>query len=281
MAKQITVPELIAIADKISPLPNSARKALEILRHPEPDMNKLAEVISTDQVMAAAVLHWVNSAAFSTANKISSVRMAVVYLGLTSVKSIILMQGLSDSLTGSVPNYGLLKGELWHRSMGMAVGCRLLTRHLGIRLSDEAYNAGLLCDMGLLPFDAYFARNGIKANRLPRIQDLEIEVSGVTHKQLGAEIARHWQFPRSIQDSIFFHDNPSQCPDEAHRILAAATHVANAMLVQQGIGKNIDSGARDPLAFQLMGINEAGLPGLYERVKPFLEESEILIGLSI
>jgi len=281
MDQKYSVDELVVIAEKISPFPAAAKKAIEILRGSEPDLAKLAEVISTDQVLAGLVLRWANSASFSLTYKVSSVRQAILYLGLVSVKTIILMNSFSGQFACAVSNYGFSKGDLWRHSVGMAVGAQLLTRPFGHSLADEAYNAGLLCDIGLLPLDILFSQMEITVPPDQSIQDVETELFGIDHAQLGAEIAKRWQFPPSIQDAIYYQHQPASCSDEQHRLLAAANHIASMALSQQGLGSRINNDQIDYQALGLFHLEENDLGKLYAEIQPYLEESEILIGLSI
>lgn len=52
-----------------------------------------------------------------------------------------------------VPGYRLDRGELWKHAVGVAGGARLATQHLGPQVAEEAYHAGLLCDIGKLAFE--------------------------------------------------------------------------------------------------------------------------------
>jgi HD-like signal output (HDOD) protein len=281
MAPKYSIDELVFIAEKISPFPAAAKKAIDILRDPEPDFALLTEVVSKDQVLAGMMLRWANSASFGIAHTVSSVRQALMILGLVSVKTVILMNGFSGQYLQAVDRYGFSKGELWRHSVGMASGANLLAKPFGRRMADEAYNAGLLCDIGLLPMDVLFAQMEITIPEHTSVREIEIEFFGIDHAQLGAEIAKTWQFPHSIQDAIQYQNQPGECPDDQHRMLAAANHLASHVLSQQGLGSKMNDQLIDPRALQLYHLSENELGQLYARIEPILDESEILIGLNI
>lgn len=274
------VDALIRQVGELPPLPQAAQKALDLIRNPKSDMADLAAVLSMDQVMTSLVLRWVNSPYYGLVSTVSTVQQAVVYLGQKTIQNLVLAASVSTYLYRSVPGYSLEQGDLWKHSIGIATGAQILLRNHGQQISDEAYHAGLLCDIGKLAFEVLL-RN-IDINRINVHNDpfdiFERQVFGIDHAALGAEMARRWRLPESLQAAIANHHHPVQAGD--HALLASAVHVADATMMMLGIGIGKD-GLRydlDPTAFTLLGLREENIGNLYEQITAQIKQAEDYIG---
>jgi HD-like signal output (HDOD) protein len=273
--------EIIRQVGELPPLPQAAQKALSLIRNPRSNMSEVANVLVMDQVMTSLVLRWVNSAYYGLAFPVATVQQAVVYLGQNTIQSLILAASVATFLDRPVPGYGLERGELWKHSIGVASGARLVAVTAGLRDPEEAYHAGLLCDIGKLAFEVLLRNKSLEMTQWQGRPFVEFEntIFGVDHALLGAELARRWNLPVPLQIAIANHHHPSQAGDQVQ--LASAVHIADAvmMMLGVGIGKDGLQYILDPVAFQLLGWNEAKLVDLIERVSSVVKESEDFMGL--
>ena len=106
-----------------------------------------------------------------------------------------------------------------------------LTENTEQKSADTAFMAGLLHDIGKLVFAANFpeeyssvpaSREGIES------PEVECEVFGSTHAEVGAYLLGLWGLPDSIVAATAFHHNPMKCLDNTFDTLTAV-HVANAL----------------------------------------------------
>jgi hypothetical protein len=63
---------------------------------------------------------------------------------------------------------------------------------------------------------------------------LESNYFGVNHAELGAEMARRWEFPDGLQLAITYHHAPSEC--KVNSLLPSTVHLADALVTMLGIG---------------------------------------------
>lgn len=279
MAKTITVDDLITRVGELPPIPQVAQRALALIRNPESNMAELASVLAMDQAMAGLVLRWANSAYYGLKYPVATVHQAITYLGQRTLHSLILAASVAALLERPAPGYALERGELWRHSIGVAAGARLIAARFGSTAAEEAYHAGLLCDIGKLAFEMLL-RN-VDTNRADwqekSFADLESDHFGLDHAALGAELARRWRLPQPLVDAIANHHHPAQAKEGA--LLAAAVHVADAAMMMLGIGIGRD-GLQYPLdatACERVGWTEAGFKDLIDRVVPFIEEADTII----
>jgi putative nucleotidyltransferase with HDIG domain len=266
---------LIARVGELPPMPRVAQKALELIRDPNSDMTGLARILSMDEAMTSLVLRWANSAYYGLKFPVSTVQGAVTYLGLRTLHSLVLAASVASLLDRSIPGYGLERGELWRHSLGVAAGARLIAARFGPQVAEEAYHAGLLCDIGKLAYEILLRNLDTSAadwqNR--SFSDLEQEHFGVDHASLGAELARRWRLPAPLVDAIENHHTPSKARDG--QVLACAVHIADAgmMMLGVGLGKDGLQYNLDPIAAQRMEWSESRFTELLERVVPYVDEA--------
>lgn len=266
-------------ASELPPLPHAAQKALAVIRDPELSAGTLAAILASDQVLASRVLRWANSAYYGVENRIVTVQQAIMVLGLNRTRELILTTALSDRMNQALPGYGLKRGELWQHALGTALGAQLLSKKYHLRIDDEAYFAGLLCDIGKLIFETHLHEIDpfLEEWEYHSFPEVERAWFGLTHAELGAEIAKAWQLPENLVAAIAFHHEP-QCAAK-HTLLTAVVHVADVSMKVLGIGMGID-GLRYPMeefALQMLQMNWEDIFALSERVAQQLEQVKKLI----
>jgi putative nucleotidyltransferase with HDIG domain len=279
MSLNLTVNDLLSRISELPPMPQVAQKALELIRNPNSSMTDLASVLAMDQALAGLVLRWANSAYYGLKYPVSTVQQAVTYLGQRTLNSLILAASVAALLDRPAPGYDLDRGQLWRHSLGVASGARLIAASYGSQVAEEAYHAGLLCDIGKLAFEILLRNVDTSGPdwQEKSFADLEKEHFGINHAVLGAEIARRWNLPKNLIDAITYHHAPSQANDGL--VLASAVHIADAamMMLGVGVGKDGLQYSLDPAAVQRMGWNDSKFNDLLVRVVPFLEEADTFI----
>lgn len=274
-----SVDELILEATRLPPIPQAAQKALAFIRDPASNAADLAAVLSKDQVLSAHVLRWANSALYGMENRIATVQQAIVVLGLTTVQELILAHSMADRLNKAMPGYELNRGDLWHHAVGTAIGAKLISKERSLKIDEEAYFAGLLCDMGKLVFEKLLRDTDTSQPEWSNhpFQEMELATFGIDHAMLGAEMARRWQLPEHIVTAIAHHHNPEAAPN--NQILVSAVHVADSAMMMLGVGIGIDGlqYTLDLDALKRLRMNEQDLILLVEQVSDQLAHAKELI----
>jgi len=270
-----TLDKLIARIGELPPLPVVTQKALDVIRDPNSSMGDLAKILSMDEAMTSLVLRWVNSAYYGLKYPVSTVQQAVTFLGQRTLHSLVLAASVASLLDRSAPGYALERGELWRHSIGVAAGARLIAAKFGQRIAEEAYHAGLLCDIGKLAFEVLLRDVDTSTEEWQGdFKEMEYIHFGVDHATLGAEMARRWRLPNTLVDAIAHHHNPSEA-DEGF-LLAAAVHVADAAAMSLGIGIGKDGlqYILDEAACEKVGWSDSMFNDLSARIIPFVEEAD-------
>jgi serine/threonine protein kinase len=165
---------------------------------------KLANVILRDFALTSKLLKLVNSAFYGTrAVEITSISQAIIFLGVEQVRM----------TANSLSFFGHLKGNsaVLKDSMTKSFLCGLITRHLAQRerlpQAEEAFICGMCQNLGENLVIYYFADEFADITEMQESKDLDRAaasrgVLGVTYAELGASVAKTWNLPRTIVDSI-------------------------------------------------------------------------------
>src|SRR5262245_9703103 len=108
--------ELLKLVDNMPTFPSSAHRIIELTNDMNCAPKDLVKVIEHDPILTLNVLKLVNSAYFGLAAKVTSVKHAVVYLGINTVKNL----ALSIAAMGALPSQnelGFNMSNFWWHSL--------------------------------------------------------------------------------------------------------------------------------------------------------------------
>ncbi|HLF98319.1 MAG TPA: HDOD domain-containing protein [Methylococcaceae bacterium] len=227
-------PQAMAFLDGVNHLPAPSGPVAEILsslRQENVNIPGLVRNVGQTPAVAARIMRVANSPFFGCSGRIGSLREAITLLGINQVRTLVTAAALMDVFPrGKSP---LNWRDFWSHAFGTGCGSRLLAGKVGLD-EDVAFTAGLLHDMGRLVMAVYagdaFRRVEESMRGEPRsLLDAERAVLGVTHPEIGAELARRWKFPPDIQCAIFQHHGPA----ESCRLpLANVVYIANMLCLE-------------------------------------------------
>ena len=230
-------------------MPQVVIKAQEVMGNQKAGAKELAAVLETDQAIATYILKIANSAYYGLSGKISSIQHASVMLGYKTLEEIITVAGSSKLLDKILKGYDLSSGDLWHHSLAVAFGSRIIAKKSNPNLEKDSFSAGLIHDIGKLMLNEYvferkenfeeFMEYGKKA-----YDKAEKHIFGFDHAEIGYEICKYWHIPSALCAAIRYHHNPfkSQGHDLAYIVYMAniITHIADSIETMSGIDKSLD-----------------------------------------
>lgn len=221
--------EISRAMESLQPIPQVALKMLRIINDDQYDIPALTEEIRKDQVLSARTLKLCNSVFLGSREKIESLDHALVYLGQTLLIKFVISASMNNFFQQATMGYSLCKGGMYHHAVGTAVIAEKIAA-LSQKVSPTAaYTAGLLHDIGKVVLDQYiqsalplFYRELQQKKR--NFIEVEKDLLGIDHTEVGADLARKWSFPDSLTESIIHHHKPedsSQNPELVHIIYLA------------------------------------------------------------
>ncbi len=151
--KQIEL--ILAGVDRLPTLPAVAAKLLAIGSEEEFDLDEAISLIETDPALSATILALCRSSDKGLGDKITTVRRAVIMLGLEAVQAAVLSVYVYEQLEShaELRDSGIFdRSGFWIHSIAVACAAESIAKafpELGVA-PEEAYLSGLLHDVGKL-----------------------------------------------------------------------------------------------------------------------------------
>ena len=204
------------------------------LRSETTSLAQIEEIVARDLGMASKILQLANSAFIGAHGQVFSLRQAVSLIGLDTVRTLALTIHVFSQLGRNAATSAQITA-LWEHSVQVAaLAQRIATAENGQKaMAEECFSAGLLHDLGKVILLG--ERAGEYAEIQKRletgaadIEDLETELLGCSHAQLGAYMMSIWGLPASLVHAVAFHHRPSQAIESGFSALTAV-HCADAL----------------------------------------------------
>jgi HD-like signal output (HDOD) protein len=243
------------------PIPSVYAEVLKALEAPGVTNENIAEIVARDTGLTSEILSLTKSSSLGSPRKISTPAEAVETLGLDVVKAAVMALQFLAEHSQLRPGY-LSLDQLWQHSINVGQIARdlVLFETKDRALAAQALIAGLLHDLGKVVlaknFDDLYGRVHSLARKQPvAIWDIEREMFGANHGEIGACLIGMWNMPRTIVDATAFHHEPSL--EDAQQINAlTAVHIANVLERELWLGVE-DTMVAPVISTQL--LNELGL----------------------
>ncbi|KAF0205258.1 MAG: signal transduction [Gallionellaceae bacterium] len=275
----VSLKEAIRNLDTLPAIPMIAQKILALDMGSDQGERAMLKLAEKDPQIAAKIIGLANAPLFGASKRISSVTDAAMLLGITRVKSVTIGIAVMSSL---LKNRGgkLNVQDLWLHSLAISIAMRTISRAMPRNtrpLDDEILLAGLLHDIG------YVVLNHLDPMRSDELQarfatetgrsciEIENELLGISHCELGAELARFWELPACIIAVLRYHHDPDNEDAAVGQPLVSMVSLAEKALNVFGIPE----GEPDEIhreEWQALGIDPSRADELIELITKQVEE---------
>ena len=254
---------------------------MRMTRDPDVTAGQLTAVIGQDPALTVNILKLCNSAYYGLPRVVSSVTQAITYLGFHTVRNLVLTCALSDLLAADQEIYGHGKGGLWLHSYACATASEKLCEKSRPGLKDTAFTAGLLRAVGKVIIHDQTKDTVSTLVELMTTQNLtlieaETNVLGYTHTEIGAAVARRWNFPAELVHAIQYHIDPTLAPN--HSLSTWVVHVAGSGMLSRNVGVELEQICYpvQPEAYDEIGLSAEQVDELLD---PVPEEISSVAGM--
>ena len=239
---------LVGAVDDLPTIPIVATKVLQLLDDPDVSIEEIADLMLSDQVMTARIMKLLNSPVYKPTQEITSLKRALVYLGLRHVRELALTTSVINAFDGT--SGALELNAFWEHSFGVGMVSKIIAQKIGYKDLEKAYISGIIHDLGEV-FLSNFLREPflevldyIKTHPI-KLVDAEEELLGTTHCEIGLCMARKWNFPEAYCDVIAYHHNPSEATVDP--ILCAIVNLSDLFCTV----RELNYGGREWISFNL------------------------------
>ena len=209
-------------------------EVLKVLETPGVTSEQVGQVIARDSALTTEILRLTKSAYMGLPRDISQPAQGVESLGLEAVKALVMALRFLAEHSHLKPGY-LSIDQIWQHSTNVAQIARdlVLFETKDRALASQALAAGLLHDLGKVVLVTNFADLYGRVHSLARKQpvplwEIEKEMFGATHGEVGACLVGMWSMPGPIVEAAAMHHEPPLGEGEQLTPLAAV-HIANVL----------------------------------------------------
>jgi len=201
-----------ALSEGLPTLPSYVFELNGLLSASPVDLKRVGEVIRRDPSLAAQVIRMCSSTLLDLREKVSSIEHAVILLGTERLRTLVLKISLVEYV-GTHLSASLVQ-SFWLHSFLTAILSERIARWTAYSRPEQAYLAGLLHDIGVLPLLTIAHRNQAKnaLNWLGGGESVQAEQErfGLDHCEVGRWIGISWNFSPVLIDVFQNHHNPPQ-----------------------------------------------------------------------
>jgi len=253
------VKEILGSIDRLPTIPSVFQELEEALGDANASSQQLGDIIEQDMGMTAKILKIVNSAFFGLRRSISSPHEAVTYLGIDTVKALVLVNSIFER-SEPLPTRNVTLDDLWRHSMAAAAGAKAIALGEGASRAqaDEVFVAGVLEDVGILVLAANFPEAYDRAIEIllaekVLLTTVEQEEFAVTHAEVGAYLLGLWGIPAPVLQIVSMHHSPHLLKEPGYAP-AVAVYAADILVGEQGGHPIFRTGRFDLPALTRLGL---------------------------
>jgi putative nucleotidyltransferase with HDIG domain len=222
-----SIKRIVSQTETLPSLPAIYTDVVSELQTPDPSVKKIGEIISADLAMTAKILQVVNSAFFGLVRKISNPREAVMLLGTDTIKALVLSVKIFSEFNQKKFSWFNFD-ELFNHSMSVSMLAQTITKEerLDQNLVNNSVMAGMFHDLGKLILVTNFQepyREVLTEARQTKqnLWDLECEMFGTSHAEIGAYLMGLWGLEYPVIEAIAFHHHPGKSLSNSAGLLTA------------------------------------------------------------
>lgn len=215
-------------------IPEVLVKLNDVIASEDSSADDVAKVISVDPAVSTNILRIVNSAYYGLQVRVSSIGLAVSIMGFSMTKKVALKAAVFSVFGRNkkeLTNFSPI--EFWKHSIFTGVAARALgveSSRFATTHAEDLYICGLLHDIGKLIMlersPEQYEQVLVEAARTGRSEiDVENEIYGFNHADVGSVLGVKWFLPEDLTIAIRYHHAPDK--DPFHRSLSSLIHLAD------------------------------------------------------
>ena len=288
IAKNRRKQDVLAGIERLPSLPNIVNEVIRLTNDSKSKAEDFVSLFSNEQSLTAKMLRIVNSPFYGLRNSVTTINKAIIILGYKTLKSLVLASSSSKIFKKGLIDYGFAEDGLWLHSVTVASLARHVARKW-ICLSgdnvDELFVVGLMHDIGKIVIGPELSKypgecqSFINSDKSINISDMENDVVGIEHTQVGEIIIRKWKIGDSIANAIGSHHSYT-ATDNLDNQYNSVLVLSDLLCDEMGVGLADDYRWSNPIpgsVLNALNLDENKLQCLREEALEIFEEAKELV----
>ena len=224
-AKPLNLAAVLASKSMLPSQPRALALLSSELLKPQPHMRSLTQLFSADPVLAARLLAMANGPAHLMSQRVNSIPEALVVLSPLQLRQLLNKASPGVDRASAA---GWRLASFWRYSLDTARMARALAMSVQANAS-AAYSLGLVHGLGELLLQQADPATAARLAELlepfhPQRPQVEMQLLGYCSGQICAHLARQWNLPVALADSLQYMHQPLEQP--AFEPLTGVLHLA-------------------------------------------------------
>lgn len=222
---------LIGTVGELPSLSSTYRALSQVTQDPNSSVDDVVEVMRDDVAMVAKVLQLVNSGFFGLVQTVTSLKAAVGYLGMETIRNLALA---SDTFRVFVPAPSIPVSFFEHfQHHAQQSALIVATLPLPTKVRDLCVVAALLHDIGELvlacksPDEFCAVRELVRTSGCSQVE-AEEQIIGTSHAEIGAYLLGLWGIDSEIVEAVAHHHRPNRIPHVSFDV-STAVYIADCL----------------------------------------------------
>lgn len=230
-ARSKAVRRAVAKLTSLPSLPDAYAELIAEMNSPQASIESAGRIISQDLGMSSKILQLINSSFFGLPVHVTDVEHATALLGLNIIRPLVLSANVfrqfEEASLGKLSLSGLVDHSLCVAMMARRIA---VAESAPVEFVDNALLAGLMHDVGQIMLaenftEDYDATIELAATTGQPLAQLEQEMFGFTHADIGGHLLSLWGLPGDIVNAVSYHHDPQRSLGEEFDTLTTI-HVA-------------------------------------------------------
>lgn len=231
-SKQDRILRAAAAADNLPSLPTPVLRVVRMAGDPAVSVTQLARAAEADATLAGRMLRTANSSYYGLPRRVSTIYEATALLGSKTVRNLAMFAVACSWFSTKEAATRSWMSELLTKAIAVGVASQLIAERYLTEMSEEAFAAGLLHDVGASAMlvwrgQAYGRIIALAERSLRPVHEVESQAYGFDHADLGARVADDWALPAVLVNAIRGHNDPWEDKEQAAvtKIVYLAEHL--------------------------------------------------------
>lgn len=270
----------------IPTLPAIIGQITNLLQNPRTSAEEIGRAITADQALATKVLKLVNSAFYGFPGRISTITHAIVILGFSTIKNIVLTTSILDAFRkkkDEVTDFDI--EQFWMHSIACGAAAQSIARFTSNKNKEECFIAGLIHDLGKILLYQYLPDLFMDAYKFSNQNQIlfyesELQLFNISHQEIGGILAEHWNLPPMLQHAIKYHHKPQATQE--HYMTTSIVHCADILVraLDFGYGGDNKIPAMSENVWKNLNLDSIPANTLFDLISDEIKKATVFVQLS-